>query len=110
MRHLQIYADAIYELQKSFAVVYQEGARCESEDVFIWLFRVSDEYLMLLRERTQEALSIFAFFCVIPKRLEANWWIEGWSGHLMTRIYLLLDEEHRLWVRWAMNEIGWVPN
>jgi hypothetical protein len=108
--HVQAYADAIQELKKLFAVVFLDGARCESEDVFVWLFRVSDEYLMLLRERTQEALAIFAFFCVFPKRLEANWWIEGWSGHLMTRIHLLLDEEHRLWVRWPMEEIGWVPN
>lgn len=108
--HLETYATAIHELEKSFSVIYKEGVRCEPEDVFIWLFRLSDEYLMLLKERTQEALVIFAFFCVIPKRLEANWWIDGWSTHLMTRIHLLLDNEHRLWVRWPMEEMGWVPS
>jgi len=108
---LQIYSTAIEDLRKSLFLAYGNGPQAfESSDVFIWLFRVSEDYLMLLRERTQEALAIFAYFCVIPKKLEANWWIEGWSTHLMTRIYNLLDEEHRLWIRWPIEEIGWIPN
>jgi hypothetical protein len=105
-----IYTAAVDELRKSFSVVFRSDMVLESSDVFIWFFRISDEFLMLLRERAQEALVIFAYFCVIPKRLEFNWWIEGWSTHLMSRIYLLLDIEHRLWVRWPIEQIGWIPD
>ena len=108
---LPIYLAAIEELRKSYSFIYKaRSTKFESGDIFIWLFRVSQEYLMLLREWTQEALAIFAYFCVILKRLETNWWIEGWSTHLMRRLYPMLDEEHRLWIRWPVEEIGWVPS
>jgi hypothetical protein len=108
---LQVYMDAIDELQKSFTVAYKDVSQMtESTNVFIFLFRVSEEYLLSLQQRTQESLAIFAYFCVIAKRLDKNWWSEGWSNHLLSRVYAALDEEHRLWIRWPMEEIGWVPN
>jgi hypothetical protein len=107
---LAIYMAAITELQKSFAVAYSgEFQALESSDVFIFLFCVSEEYLHLLKDRTQESLVIFAYFCIITKRLDNHWWSEGWSDHLMSQIHALLDEEHRLWIRWPMEEIGWLP-
>jgi hypothetical protein len=107
---VQIYMGAIDELQKAFTVAYKGVFHTiESTDVFIFLFRVSEEYLDFLKERTQESMAIFAYFCVITKRLEKNWWSEGWSNHLMSMIYSALDEEHKLWIRWPIEEIGWVP-
>ena len=107
---LDIYMGAVNELQKSFAVAYSGVYQAlESSDVFIFLFCVSEEYLILLKDHTQESLAIFAYFCVITKRLESNWWSEGWSDHLMSQLYALLDAEHRLWIRWPMEEIGWLP-
>ena len=107
---LKIYMAAIDELQKTFTVAYKGPFQTvESTDVFIFLFRVSEEYLIFLNESRQESLAIFAYFCVIAKRLEKNWWSEGWSNHLMSRVYALLDEEHKLWIRWPIEEIGWVP-
>ena len=107
---LDIYVGAIDELQKSFRVAYKAVFHSiESTDVFVFLFRVSEEYLNFLKERTQESMAIFAYFCVIAKRLEKNWWSQGWSDHLLSRIYSALDEEHKLWIRWPIEEIGWVP-
>lgn len=107
---LDIYMAAIDEMQKSYAVAYSGiFPTLEFSDVFIFLFCVSDEYLLLLRDHTQESLAIFAYLCVITKQLENNWWAKGWSDHLMSQIYALLDEEHRLWIRWPMEEIGWLP-
>lgn len=108
---LPIYQQAIDELRKTYNFIYaQTPQMCESSDVFIWLFQVAEEYLMLLRERTQEAMAVFAHFCVVPKRLEANWWIGGWSTQLISNLYPHLDEEHRLWIRWPIEEIGWVAS
>ena len=107
---LHIYMDAIDELQKSFALAYKGAFEAlETGEVFVFLFRVSEEYFRLLKDRTQESLAIFAYFCPIAKRLEGNWWSKGLSSHLMSEIYPLLDEEHRLWIQWAMEEIGWLP-
>jgi hypothetical protein len=108
-----IYLDAIDQLRKSFISFSEQGQRVpgfESADVFIWVFEVDDRYLKLLREQTQEALCIFAYFCVLLQRVNSYWWMEGWATHLIAKIYHPLDEEHRLWIRWAIEEIGWIPS
>ncbi|KFY50443.1 hypothetical protein V495_00243 [Pseudogymnoascus sp. VKM F-4514 (FW-929)] len=74
--HVHIYAGAIFELRGSFNIVYAPGFQgYESADVFLWLFEISDEYLNLLKERRQESLAIFAFYCVILKRFDPCWYI-----------------------------------
>jgi len=103
---LETYRQAVYELRDCYVAVYQSTTSLAASDIFGWLFKISDEYLNLLKDRTQEALSVFAFFCVVPRKLEMCWWMEGFSSHLMSRIYELLDEEHRLWIRWPIDEIG----
>ena len=108
---LRIYNKCIDELAKPFAVVYGRSVSLfESGNVFTWLYYVESEYLMLLSKRTPEALAIFAYFCVLIKQLEFNWWLEGMSAHLLSNIFYLLDEDHRLWIRWPMEEVGWVPH
>jgi len=109
--HCQAYSAAIKELKKSFAVFYRPGFNAyEPTDAFIWIFHLEDDFLALLQERTQEALAIFAFFCVLLKRTELAWWVGGWSFHLLSKIYYLLDVEHRLWIQWPMEETGWMPS
>ena len=103
---------AIDELRKSFAMHYKTNYRATHEfgDIFIWLFRVNNGYLELVREHCQEAVAIFAYFCVLLKALDAKWWIQGSSVHLIGQIWDALDEEHRLWIRWPIDEIGWIPS
>jgi hypothetical protein len=107
---ITVYNAAIAELQKSFAAVYRPAASTTTEmaDVFIWLFRITDAYLALLQRRTQPSLAILAFFCPLARRLDGNWWMQGWSSLLMGRIWDALDEEHRLWVQWPVEEMGWL--
>jgi hypothetical protein len=107
-----IYLDALDSLRKSFVSPSESGlgSNFESADVFIWVYEVDHRFLDLLRQRTQESLCIFSYFCVVLRRLDSYWWMEGWATHLISKIYHLLDEEHRLWVRWPIEEIGWIPN
>jgi hypothetical protein len=75
-----------------------------------WLFEISDEYLVLLREADSDALCVLAYYSVLLRDLEKYWWMQGWSTHLMKRIYLMLDEVHRLSIRWPIEELGWIPD
>ncbi|KAE8449728.1 hypothetical protein EG329_007503 [Mollisiaceae sp. DMI_Dod_QoI] len=128
-QNLPIYTTAINTLRKSFVFHsyyhyrHQETpsstptptpppppAGHETADIFYWVFRLPDAYLALLKQHTQESLAILAYFCVVLKRLDGHWWMEGWSAHLVEKIWGLLDEEHRLWIRWPIEEIGWIPN
>ncbi|KAI0480378.1 hypothetical protein GGR56DRAFT_671493 [Xylariaceae sp. FL0804] len=93
---VKIYSEAIEELHKSFTVLdTRHDATFDLTDAFVWVFT--------------EAVAIFAFFCVLLKRLEKQWWLAGWADHLIAKSFYLLDEEHRLWIRWPLEEIGWVP-
>lgn len=106
----QIYMLAIEDLEKSFSVVCGcPPSTCEVADVFTWHFYLPEDYLVLLQGRAQEALAIFAYYCVLFQELEFLWWMEGWSFRFVSQIHYLLDEEHRLWIRWPIERIGWVP-
>ncbi|KAG9228599.1 hypothetical protein BJ875DRAFT_233239 [Amylocarpus encephaloides] len=102
---------ATNELRKSFALLIHDPNPEYQEfgDAFIWLFRVNNGYLDLLRKGCQSAIAIFGYFCVLLKSVDHKWWMEGCSSRFLSQIYNMLDEEHRLWIRWPIEEIGWVP-
>ena len=107
---LRVYFDALDEMSKSFAMVFNDSRNAnDPSDILIWLLLVSDEFLSLLRQRRPPALVIFAYFCVIMRRLEWAWWMEGWSVHLVAAIYDTLDEVRRNWMQWPLEQVGWVP-
>jgi hypothetical protein len=109
--HLQIYIAAIDELEKSYTVVfnYSSPKDVSFEILLTWLYHFPPEYLLLLKDHTQEALVIFAYGCTLLNRLNFCWWMEGWAVHLIERLYRSLDQEHRLWIQWPVEEIGWIP-
>ncbi|KAL7783450.1 hypothetical protein V8C37DRAFT_397117 [Trichoderma ceciliae] len=77
--------------------------------IYAWLYKMNHSFIELLVQRDSLALVIFAHFCVLVKFLGGCWWMNGWSTHLLQEIWDLLDEEHRLWIRWPIEEIGWRP-
>ena len=108
LRH--VYLEAIRELRGQLGLALSsECQSMEIMDAFVWQFIVAEGFMPLLRAHTQEAVAIFAYFCVVINKLEGNWWLQGWSGFLMARVWESLDMDHRGWVRWPIEEIGWVP-
>ncbi|KAL2838332.1 hypothetical protein BJX68DRAFT_259278 [Aspergillus pseudodeflectus] len=107
---LKCYTDAVDNLGKSFGTIFEVGPQnCETADIFIWLLRITDQFLDKLQQRTPEALVIFGYYCVILKELEWAWWMQGFSIHVIRAIHHHLDEEHRCWLQWPMQQLGWVP-
>ncbi|KAH7130975.1 hypothetical protein EDB81DRAFT_599817, partial [Dactylonectria macrodidyma] len=77
--------------------------------VYAWLFNIDDGYLKLLKNADSEALCVLAFFAILLKEFEKIWWIEGRAIHIIRQIYILSDDEYRLWIRWPIEEMGWMP-
>lgn len=103
------YFKAIDELAKAFFAFDAVGSgACDLTDAFVWVFEVAEDFLPLLRRPTQEAVAITAFFAVLLKRIDRHWWLQGWADHLVAKSHGILDEEHRLWIQWAMQEIGYI--
>jgi len=104
---LRIYTFAVDKLRRSLGLL-GGSSQLDIMDAFVWVWEVADEFLQLLEEPTQEAVAIFAHFCVLLKRLENQWWLQNWADHLMSRAYDILDDHHKLWIHWPMEQIGWV--
>ncbi|KAH7136827.1 hypothetical protein B0J13DRAFT_640390 [Dactylonectria estremocensis] len=107
---LSIYLHAIEQLrpQISFALS-NEGHNLDIMDAFIWHFDVAKDFMPLLKVPKQEAVAIFAHHCLILSKLQNVFWLQGWDKFLMSRAWEILDEEHRLWIQWPVEEMGWVP-
>ncbi|ETS86358.1 hypothetical protein PFICI_00186 [Pestalotiopsis fici W106-1] len=103
--------DALHHLQQTFVVFNESTFSGESpvRGVLWWLRTISDAYIALLAEGDNEALCVLSFYCILLRRLEHVWWVEGWGLHLIERIYRELPDKFRLWIRWPIQEIGWVP-
>lgn len=103
-----LYNNALDALNQTFGVFYEVPGQKDLVDVFSWVVLAQD-FLPLLANEEQEALAILSYFCVLLHKLSCQWWLAGWVEHFMSKIYSSLDEEHRTWVIWPMEEIGWVP-
>jgi hypothetical protein len=107
---LHTYAHALDELELALVVSRDPATPRDVLDAMVWLWEVSDSLVPLLRgtDPKQEAVAIFAHFCVLLKQHEAHWWLQGWAEHVMVRAHEVLDEEHKGWIEWPMREMGWM--
>ncbi|KAK4118846.1 hypothetical protein N657DRAFT_582838 [Parathielavia appendiculata] len=85
--------------------------KIEAYDILIWQWTQGRNFLPLLEAASppQEAVVIFAHCLLVLRKLENQWWAEGWADHLMNKTWAMLDEEHRHWVGWVTEEMGWIP-
>ncbi|GJC80698.1 hypothetical protein ColLi_03536 [Colletotrichum liriopes] len=73
---LPIYNRAIDELRRTLSVFLWDGGRgMDITDAFLWKYLMAEDFLPLLKVpgATQEAVAIFAHFCILLKRLENEW-------------------------------------
>ncbi|KNG85600.1 putative C6 transcription factor [Aspergillus nomiae NRRL 13137] len=106
---VHMYIGTLDEMNRSYAMCLEHGLRLETADVFVWLIRVPYEFLVLLKNYEPLALIILGYFCVLLHQLEWMWCMKGWSSHLLSQIYDQLSTTHRVWIRWPMEQIGFLP-
>ncbi|KAH6973060.1 hypothetical protein BKA56DRAFT_635020 [Ilyonectria sp. MPI-CAGE-AT-0026] len=81
----------------------------EAIDLFFWLHQCIDGFLPLVKARNQEAWVVMAHFCLILKKAETQWWLQGWADCTMRKIHQELDDEHKSWILGPAEEMGWIP-
>ncbi|KAI0142675.1 hypothetical protein GGR57DRAFT_393812 [Xylariaceae sp. FL1272] len=103
--------DVYTNLEKAYYFFYGEDCNNEAKlrSIFTWMYKIPSEYADMLRHRNNLALCILAFFSVLLHQMDYNWWLKGWGLHLIDRIYSALDDGHRFYVTWPIQEIGWIP-
>lgn len=108
----EVYASAFAALATSFATVFDADMNPRhrsAQVVFGWMYHVSDDFVARARARRPVALAIFAHFVVLLRVLELGWMTRGWPEHLIAGIYEALSPAERLWIRWPMERVGWLP-
>lgn len=107
---LATYAYALDELELALVVRQDPDAPRDVLDAMVWLWLVSDSLVPLLKVPTQEAVAIFAYFCVLLKHHESHWWLQGWADHLLQRAREILDDDHSGWIEWPIREMAWMAS
>jgi hypothetical protein len=69
---MTIYLEVIGNLEDSISHLLSDVRGYEPGDAFTWLYRASDEYLNLLREQAQEAVSLFFHLISLPQYVPAS--------------------------------------
>ncbi|KAH1496547.1 hypothetical protein LV164_003935 [Aspergillus fumigatus] len=103
------YCQVLDRLGHCYDVVFGDSHLPESQlwpQIFGWLYTQPDLFLSDAARRRPAALVVFAFFTILLKRLDAAWFIRGWPEHIINSIYSNLDEHHRQYVQWPMQQIA----
>lgn len=72
-----------------------------------WVGNAPEEYMRLLNLKEPWALVVLAHFCILVKRLETVWFMEGNASRLLSLIVLYLDPHWRYLIAWPCQEIGY---
>lgn len=105
-----VYSYAIQELRCQLSyVLSSRSPDIDLADAFVWHAVVADSFMPLLQQGKQEAVAIFAHSLVIFGAVPSSRWMTGWDTFLLARAWDVLDPEHRLWIQWPIEEIGWMP-
>jgi hypothetical protein len=108
---LQTLLDVVDALKRCFQFIYGAGYNDDERmrSISILVFTSEDSFIELLKEQHNEALCVLAFLCVPLHRMGYIWYMEGWGLHLMQIICSTLGSGFMMWIRWPIEEIGWVP-
>lgn len=102
---LEIYKETLSLLRNSFT--NPANPNMPSQPVpYIWFTLISDAFMQFLSERRAEALVLLAYECVILKRLEPCWFLDGIADRMMRTVMENLLPEWRFWVEWPLQEMG----
>jgi hypothetical protein len=105
---LQVYRETLSHLRLAYTTPSSSSSQyLPNQPVpYIFFTLVPKRYLELLRKREPEALVLLAYECVILKRLEPLWFVDGVADRMMRIVMEGLGKERKGWVEWPLREMG----
>jgi hypothetical protein len=126
--HFEALSDGLQHLRDTFALVSQltvasskyppvtaipysyddttVGSLKDRGAIFVWVARVSREFMQLVEERNKEALVIVAHYAVLSGRVRNVWWLEGLGANMITAVAMALGEENWHLIQWPAQIVG----
>lgn len=105
-----VYALTIHELLNSFTqvTILVERKQDFVPVIFVWPITIPQAYLIYLGERRPEAMVILAHYAALLRRVDDQWYMEGWAKYLVKQIDSALGEEWKTWLAWPKEATGLV--
>ncbi|OKL58809.1 hypothetical protein UA08_05738 [Talaromyces atroroseus] len=109
----EVYEKALADLsgcfRDSFGTASQpkEGSGVDGEFQFImgWVYRTEEDFVLCLKNQQPISLIILAYFSVLIKTLEYEWFMQGWASHILEGVGERLRIEYRHWLDWPAEQI-----
>lgn len=71
------------------------------QTIMAWLYVLDDQYVNMLKEADPVAMILLAHFAILLQTLEAVWFLDGWSSHILQGVHGILEEtSQEQWLQW----------
>jgi hypothetical protein len=85
---------------------YATSTTPELRITMTWPISMQEEFLLLLKQRNQAALTTLTYYCVIMNAAEKSaWFMRGWGKCLMRDITNMLEDPWTKYAEWALGRI-----
>jgi hypothetical protein len=101
-RKVEICREALSELRRVFGLTYFPNRPNDEAWFRVWIGNVSQDFVELIFERDPRALVILAHYCVLIKRQDHIWYLNGLGPRLLENIRQALTDEWRPWIEWPI--------
>ncbi|CAH0051046.1 unnamed protein product [Clonostachys solani] len=69
-------------------------------NIMVWLYCLSEEFVGSLKEQEPASLILLAYFTVLLRTLATAWFMEGWAAHILQRVSEILGRTWNEWLQW----------
>ena len=98
--------NALYLLRRCFAMLFLASKPVSiMRTLHIWVESISNTYLEALSELRPKALVVLAHWCIMLKRAETVWYLQGAAENIMPVIASVLNEEWRARIAWPLQVV-----
>ncbi|KAH8684276.1 hypothetical protein BGZ60DRAFT_367126 [Tricladium varicosporioides] len=74
------------------------------QNIFIWPYQLGQDFMVRMQDRQPVPLIIATHFALLLQNLEFKWFMRGWSDHIISSIYRSINDEHRVWLDWPVEQ------
>jgi hypothetical protein len=105
-----IYTAALDNIEPCFSLVYADDTAisdaAEYSVVFVWMYRLEQNFMDRLREKKPIPLVLLSYFALLMSTLSKYWFMRDWPQHMMVGIKEHLSPEYQKWLEWPIKEAG----
>lgn len=106
--NLDVYASALDWVSAVYEATYglDDTGRCEVDPVFryffIWIYHVDDGFITLIQSGDSRSLLILAYYAIILMNFPEQWYLHGWTKHLLSAVRDQIAPDWSEWLQWPL--------